>query len=398
VTPEEVGDAVGFGEASHRRRRASLTQASYRRAAAMKRLLIGLGLAVIVGTVAFWWLAPVRYEVYALLRVAQRQQHVLNKGGEGVDEFQTFKRTQVQLILSPFVLQRAVREPKIANLATIKDHKDEPHSWLKEQLIINYPDDSEILRVSMKGTKPSDMVEIVNMVVKKYLSEIVQNERIRRVAKEDELRKYHDDYQRELAAKMDALHNMEKIAKVGSTQTAQIAKKLAVAKLDEAIARRARIRVQLDDNAMQTELLKAREEEGKRTAETEPSPGVPAPASLTAHQLAVQKEYLEQRLMAAENDVTEQAELVENLESFSANVANKQTEVARLRHVTEDLGAELERSRIERLAMERITKVDDAILSSSKGDAARKNVCAAVMGLLGVSLLLFGVVIPRRTK
>ncbi len=362
----------------------------------MKKLLIGLGLAIIVGAVAVWWLVPVRYEVFALLKVAGRQQHVLNRGGEGVDEFQTFKRTQVQLMLSPFVLRRAVSEPKIAGLASIKEHNDESYSWLKEQLIIDYPDDSEILRISMKGTKPNDLIEIVNMVVKKYLSEVVQSERLKRVANETELTKHYEDYQRDLTRQMETLHQMEKVAKVGSAEASQVAKKLAMAKLDEALARRARLHMQLDDNAMQMKLLEAREEEGARTADADPVAGAHSAASLTAHQLSVQKEYLEEQLKAVQNDIVEQAELMQNLESFSANVASKQAELTRLKNITSELGAELERSRIERLAIQRITQVDEAILASPRGDAARKNGLALAIGLAGVALVFLGAVIPRR--
>ena len=55
----------------------------------------------------------------------------------------------------------------------MQEHSDDPVSWLKDEMLIDYPQDAEILRVAMKGTRKGDVVQIVDVVVKKYLSEVV---------------------------------------------------------------------------------------------------------------------------------------------------------------------------------------------------------------------------------
>jgi hypothetical protein len=363
----------------------------------MKRyLFIGLGLALILAGVAVW-LMPVRYEVFALLRLAEQAPGVLKheQPGNDHDSYNVFKRTQVQLILSPFVMRRVCAEPVIAKLPTIQAHKEDPASWLKSQLILEYPDDSEILRIAMNGEKSADMVKIVDMTVKMYLKEIVQNERDKRIRHEAELNKAYEDYQKELAKQMDALHQMEMVAKTSSTEAAQVNKRLATAKLDELLTRRARLRIQLDENAMQSKLLEAREEEGNKTADPAEPAGGGSIVNLSAHVLAKQKELLEKALDQIEAEIQLQAETIQNMETFSANVASKQERLRTIKSTTNELAGELERSRLNRLSMDRITKVDDAELDSVRGDATRKNLIAGVLALVGLVLIVAGAAMAK---
>ena len=98
---------------------------------------------------------------------------MLDTVSRGVDEFATFKRTQVQLFLSNAVLAADAQRNGDREACVVKEHYDDPVAWLKGKLIIDYPDDSEILRVAIKTKKSSDSIKIVNIVVEKYQSEIV---------------------------------------------------------------------------------------------------------------------------------------------------------------------------------------------------------------------------------
>jgi polysaccharide biosynthesis transport protein len=431
-------------------------------------LAIGLGLTTgIVLAALVWFLVPVKYEVYALLRVAGKQQSVLSKTGSGTEEFQTFKRTQVQLILSPFVLKKATAEPSIAKLPTILEHNEDPSAWLKGELIIDYPDDSEILRVAIKGKRSADLTKIVDMVVKMYLKEIVQNERDKRIRHEAELNKAYEDYQKELAKQMESLHQMEVVSKATTTEAAQIARKLALDKLQAAMSQRDRLMFAKEEVETDIAVAKAREENPEQSTtadyaidlEMNKDPiifnmsqkladmhemlalekqMVPDPTksvrvrrrqqaiydmqekleetkatlrpkliemkkaeeekkdntlvhNLSLPVLEAKRKNIDERMEEVKKVIAEEGEIVTNMETFSANVASKQESLRTIKGIASELGGDLERSRLERLAMDRIVKIDDAILDSPRGDAIRKYVGVVFAFILGCGLVTLGI-------
>ncbi len=428
-------------------------------------LAVGLGVtAATLAAVAVWFLVPVRYEAFALLKVSGQQPSVLMNENSAPENFIIFKRTQVQLILSNIVLQRTVAEPAISRLSIINAHSNDPVSWLKNQLLIDYPDDSEVMRIALKGTKKDEVTKIVNAVVDKYLKEIVQHEREVRMEQESKLERsystYAEDYQKQLAA----LRKLHDVHKTSSSEAAQLKKKLAFEQLSEMLTLRTRIADQISQNEMAIMLAKARQdnpEEAKpadaiidmelgkdpliqqsthhlgqlndqlvaelahavhpenssrikqlkkriqhledsldeRKATLRPRLEMQLAATMGSGQsnpnnqlnlpmLLKQKEHLTAMYDKANENVMKQGEVLENLESFSANVVGKQEELIALQKITNELRAELNRIRVERLAPERIVKLDEASLSNSNGDAMRKYVA-----LVFAALLSFGVVV-----
>ncbi len=124
--------------------------------AVRRRWPLALGLATLVSTLivgTLWYFIPVKYEAFALLKVSGKPPSVLQDSAAAVDEFAVFKRTQVQLLLSNVVLQGTLRDTAINRLTTIKQQSDDTISWLKDQLIVDYPNDAEIMRIAMKGER-----------------------------------------------------------------------------------------------------------------------------------------------------------------------------------------------------------------------------------------------------
>ena len=85
------------------------------------------------------------------------------------------------------VLQGTLRDAQINRLSLIKEHSDDPVAWLNNQLVIDYPDDAEVLRLAMSGTNRDEVVKIVNKIVEVYMKEIVQRERDLRLEHEAKL-------------------------------------------------------------------------------------------------------------------------------------------------------------------------------------------------------------------
>ncbi len=149
--------------------------------------------------------------------------------------------------------------------------------------------------VSLKGEQPEELKKIVDMVVEKYLQEVVQHEHDLCLANEDRLERTLQQYKADLIVQRDSLHKMEMLHKVSSTESSQMRKHMAVQQLDASAALCAKLRDRLDDTEMQIAVLEAQEElsKDKRTADT----GAPAQKPVANDQnlasLKARQEYLE---------------------------------------------------------------------------------------------------------
>ena len=225
-------------------------------------LAIGLGLTVgLLAASLVWYFVPIKYEAYALLRVGAKNDVVLTETREGPDAFSIFKRTQVQMILSGPVLWGTVREPEIKRLAVIKQYDEDPVAWLKEELLLDYPDDAEILRVAIATENPNEAKKIVNKIVDKYISEVVQAERTRSLLQEDKLERKYNEIRAEFTTEKDALLGLEKIARVDTTAAGEVEKRLANEGLFEAIVQRNGILRSIYEADLDKAVLIARQEE-----------------------------------------------------------------------------------------------------------------------------------------
>lgn len=136
--------------------------------------LIGAPLAYLA-----WTMLPSKYESYALLQVASTPTAIADQGdpNRGRTAFQTYLKTQAQLIKSEFVLNAALNDPKyrIAELSTLSEQKD-PIKFLDEKLVVNSSEGSEIIRVSLEGDRPDDIRLIVDAVKDAYYREVVEKD------------------------------------------------------------------------------------------------------------------------------------------------------------------------------------------------------------------------------
>ena len=140
--------------------------------------LIGLVLGAIVGGLMLF-LIPENYEARALLRVRMNREQLLNTRNSSIvsqQEYATYKQTQAALMASPYVLNAAIRSPEIQALGIISG-EEHPVAYLEDELRVEYPGDSEILRVSLAAANDAEATKVVDAVVKAYSEEIAQSER-----------------------------------------------------------------------------------------------------------------------------------------------------------------------------------------------------------------------------
>lgn len=341
------------------------------------------------------WFLPNQYEAFALLKVASKPPTVLGRSATGEadrEEFAVFKRTQAQLMLSNVVIHGALRDDTVGRLATIKEHGDDPVAWLKEQLVVDFPDNAEIMRVSMKGSHKDDLLKIVNKVVAEYMGQIVAHERVLRIAHESKLQQTYASMQADLQKQLDSLHTLEALHKTSGSETAKLAKEMAVEELQGSMRQRAKILDEIRQTELEIELEKVRAQgvPEVRTADDGVPPQAQAsPPASAIKVLEKKKDILQNQLAETNEDLEQQMRRVGTLENFSAQVASKQEDIRALQRVNADLRSELDRIKVEKLAQERIIKIDEATIVSGHGYTNRRVAASAALSLLG--MCLFGV-------
>ena len=253
------------------------------------------------------------------------------------------------------------------------------------------------MRVALTGSNPDELVKIVDAVVKKYMTEVVQRERELHLEQEAKLEKKYNDYFLDLRKQTDNLHTMEAVAKAGGSDSARIRRELATADLYDAIATRNDLRRRLSENAMQIMFAKALGETPPETRTSSPVEAGPGASSrdLTLAQLELQKEYLENRLEESAKEIEERARQLEHADAFSSEVTAKQEELAALKTITARLRAELDSARIERMARDRVSIVDSAVVASRGGDLPRKFAVLAGAAIASLGLVAVGIVAGR---
>jgi hypothetical protein len=120
------------------------------------------------------------------------------------DDYEVYRKTQAQLLKSPFVFQKALREPGIAELPTLAAEKD-PVAWLSKHVKASAPRDSEIIEVRLRGTRADDIRQILDAITTVYLKEVVQKERRERIERRRTLDKTREKAMEELHVAREAL-------------------------------------------------------------------------------------------------------------------------------------------------------------------------------------------------
>jgi capsular polysaccharide biosynthesis protein len=365
-------------------------------------LLIAAGVIILLAAGAAWYLVPVRYEAFALLKVASTPPTVLTKGEVAPDDFDIFRRTQAQLVKSHVVLNGTLREPSINALSIVQPHQDDTVGWLSSRLIIDYPNDAEIMRIAMKGEKPDEVKKIVDKVAEVYLREIVYRDKQLRLENEEKLKKAYEKQKADYEMQLAALAKLREIHHTRGSETAELKKSLAMDELNMWLAQRAQITDEIRQTDLEIELAKIRGETTKevRTGDSVVARGVAAGEPLPLAMLMRKREILQAQLKKAEDRIKGQVQVVASLENFSEKVAAKQEEVEALGSIKNKLGAKLDQSDVERLAPDRISLVDKAVLVDNEGDAVRRYAGLSAAGILGLALIVLGVVLrlPRRRE
>jgi polysaccharide biosynthesis transport protein len=128
-----------------------------------------------------WWLTWPKYTVTASLRIAATEPCFLSTNAKryAPHEFAVYKNSQKHLLTNRLVLNAALHRQACSQLPSVKS-QTEPVEWLESQLQISFPEDSEIMQVSLSGDNRKELAILVNAVVDAYLDEVIEAERKKR--------------------------------------------------------------------------------------------------------------------------------------------------------------------------------------------------------------------------
>ena len=197
----------------------------YRRAwhAFRRRWLPATALALALASIAgilMWVFLPKGFESVAWLRVRDKSGMFGVGGGRDNAEYEAYRKTQVQLIKSPFVLTSALRRPGISSLSTLST-EDDPVGYLMRNIQVSAPMESEVVQVRMRGEDAKEVTQIVNAVAQAYLSDVVNKEKSERLNRRDTLERKYKENMAEVRSSLDTYNNLAK--SLGTADTAEVA-------------------------------------------------------------------------------------------------------------------------------------------------------------------------------
>ncbi|PQO43887.1 polysaccharide biosynthesis tyrosine autokinase [Blastopirellula marina] len=197
-----------------------------------RQWLLASVLAVICAAplAAIAWMAqsPI-YTSSAFLRIAAADTPLVFETAENSVryDFKTFKNTQRQLILTPFVLSKAISNEKVANLACIRDNAT-PVEWLKDQLKVGFPGEAEIMQISLNSTDRKSAQLLVNSVVEAYMAEVIESARSTRVYRLESLERVHHEAELKARNKRSDLRKLADTLGTSDSESLSLAQQGAV--------------------------------------------------------------------------------------------------------------------------------------------------------------------------
>jgi hypothetical protein len=128
-------------------------------------------------------------EAEAAFRVQSRPPALLEDAAAfDAGEFDIYRQSQIELIKNRWLLQSALRNPKVASLPILAG-SDDPVTWLHDRLIVEFPSNSEILSIRLRGRphQTTDVRVLVDAVAKAYEEQVLIKEEAKRISEMEAL-------------------------------------------------------------------------------------------------------------------------------------------------------------------------------------------------------------------
>ena len=201
-----------------------------------RRWLPALALGCVVGVAAaipVWLFLPRGYEAVVWLRI-RASGNLLNEGRSA--EYDAYRKTQLQLLRSPVVLNAALRKPGISSLRMITE-QDDPQTWLSRTIEPVLQGDSEVMQLKFRGAVADETAKILNAITSCYLDDIVNKDRQDRLGRRDQLEKKFKENQTELRSRRETFNDLARTLGTRDSQEVETQRALLMDQLSTARGR-----------------------------------------------------------------------------------------------------------------------------------------------------------------
>lgn len=189
--------------------------------------------AALLATALVWEFIPASFQSVAILKIEQNDPKLINdNGGRRETDFQFYRESQKNYMLSRQVITAALRNPQVAECPTLKPITH-PVDWLMGKLKTDDTISPEFLKVVLEGQHPRDLALILNAVKDAYLEQAVF---MSKNAKIDELRRLEerfDEINKRVVAAQDRIDKLAENLGTGDSKTAIIQQNLIQDNLDD---------------------------------------------------------------------------------------------------------------------------------------------------------------------
>lgn len=176
-----------------------------------------------------WFVLIPEYKATALVRISQRHVTLLFETADqsGRVDFRSFKNTQRQLILAPILLSNALKKEGVSELPEIRGETDAVN-WLRKKLEIKFPDDAEIMHITLTLPNGKAAARIVDAVVATYNEEVVMAEHEERTKRASNLERVQAEADIKSRKKRAELQSAVERLGAGDSNTLNLAQQTAM--------------------------------------------------------------------------------------------------------------------------------------------------------------------------
>ncbi|MEO1496604.1 MAG: polysaccharide biosynthesis tyrosine autokinase [Planctomycetota bacterium] len=168
-------------------------------------------LTAVAAAAGLYLLFPETYAAKAYYKVASDPVTLVDsRAANQTRDFDIFRSTQIASIKSPYVLSAALRNTNIGSLSLFPQNPgDDKVMWLRDQLGVAFPNDGELLEISLAGPYPrTDLKNVIDAVSEAYFDEVVYRERVLRQQPLQILRQSFADLEEEIRDEMIAYQQL----------------------------------------------------------------------------------------------------------------------------------------------------------------------------------------------
>lgn len=198
------------------------------------------------------------YTSYALLRVSFRQPSIAFPRMEPAadKEFEVYKRSQAELLKCRFVMAHALRSPAVKELNVDNRYRD-PAQWLAENIVVEFPSDAEVMKVSLTSQDRDEAQILLQAVVDAYLSQVVAVERNQVRARLDRLERACTECSMRVRTRRSELRELSELLGAAEGRGASLRQQLAVEQFLDLQKEHARLQADMKRAKAELDMRKA---------------------------------------------------------------------------------------------------------------------------------------------